>query len=306
MEVGIDVGGTKTQVVVADGGDPVADFTVPTRQWRKGPQFSDPLNPRRLLGQLPPGLVGRTDVPIAAGVHGCDSGAQCEALQGMLRSVHPGPVLVVNDSELFGPAVGLTEAINVVSGTGSIVVGRTAAGNLVKVGGFGWLLGDPGSAPGLVRESVKAILAAHDAGAAPGRLAQALMNHYGSPDPVQMGYDFTADVEITHWGALSPLVFDAAEQGDGIATDVIGRHGAQLAADVRTIRQRGAVGSDVVLAGGVVSSQPAMAAAFTERLTTLEPSLTVTVLHTPPVLGALALARGLKESQIQMTVATKE
>jgi N-acetylglucosamine kinase-like BadF-type ATPase len=291
MEVGIDVGGTKTQIVVADGGAPLADTTLPTAHWRQGPLFSDQANARRLLDSVPDGAVGRPDVPLAAGVHGCDSVEQCQTLEAWLRAIHPGPVLVVNDSELFGPAAGFARAVNVVAGTGSIVVGRTATGKLVKKGGFGWLLGDPGSAPALVRESVRAILQAHDSGDHPGPLARALMDHYGSPDPVQLGYDFTADAEITHWGALSPKVFEAAAAGDRIAADVIGQQAAELAEDARWLRARGALGDDVVIAGGVAQAQPALTGAFTRRLAQLDPNLRVTVLQTPPVLGALKLAR---------------
>ena len=291
--VGIDVGGTHTRIAVAHESELVAEVATLTADWLRGTLFGDPENATRLLALVPKGAVGRADVPIALGVNGCDNQAQCSQLTDWLHTTHPGPVLVVNDSELFGPAAGIEQAISVVAGTGSIVVGRDAAGELVKVGGHGWLLGDPGSAPGLVRESVVAILNAHDMGAHPGPLAQSLMTHYGSPDPVQMGYDFTADVGITQWGALAPLVFDAADAGDALASGIIEADGRQLAADVQALRAKGVTSRDVVAGGGVITSQPRLERAFVDALKAIDAGLDVHILRDPPVNGALALARRL-------------
>ncbi|MCL2489680.1 MAG: hypothetical protein FWF36_02985 [Propionibacteriaceae bacterium] len=292
MEVGIDVGGTHTRIRVDSDGQS-DEVAVLSSCWLKGTLFADPMNATRLLALIPGDALGRADVPIALGVNGCDNRAQCALLTKWVKATHPGPVQVVNDSELFGPAAGLTRSISVVCGTGSIVVGRDGQGELVKVGGHGWILGDPGSAPSLVRESVAAILAAHDAGDPPGPLAYALMKHYGSPDPVQLGYDFTADLCITDWGALAPLVFEAADAGDALAAGVIEADGRQLAADVVALRAKGVDALDVVAAGGVITSQPRLEQAFSVALSLVAPTLRVHLLRESPVVGALALARAL-------------
>lgn len=298
MEVGIDVGGTHTRIRVAQdspANSENAEVAVPTASWLHGTLFGDPANAERLLELVPGSAVGRPDVPIALGVNGCDNRAQCALLTKWLHVSHQGPILVVNDSELFAPAAGLDNAITVVCGTGSIVVGRDSAGELVKIGGHGWLLGDPGAAPSLVRESVVAILAAHDAGAEPGLLARALMAHYGSPDPVQLGYDFTADAGITNWGALAPLVFEAADAGDALAVGIIDGDGRQLAADVVALLAKGVDAADVVAAGGVITSQLRLERAFTTALREVAPDLRVHLLREPPVTGAVALARALTD-----------
>ncbi|MCL2783650.1 MAG: hypothetical protein FWD80_06755 [Propionibacteriaceae bacterium] len=298
MEIGIDVGGTHTRIVVADKGSPIGEFSTLTAAWRRGTLFSDEQNAARLLALVPSDAVGRADVPLVAGTHGCDTKAQCDMLATWLGRIHPGPIRVVNDSELFGPALGLTAAIAVVSGTGSIVVGRDGDGELVKVGGYGWILGDPGAAPSLVRESVVAIMQADDEGAMPGALARALMAHYGSSDAVGLGYDFTADAGMTNWGALAPLVFDAADAGDQIAIRVIEADGRQLAQDVQTLRAKDVVSFDVVASGGVITSQPRLERAFTNALQVLDPSMRVHILRGAPVDGALTLAAELGRGQV--------
>jgi len=293
MEVGIDVGGTHTRILVSDGGEPLGEATAMTASWRHGVLFSDEQNAARLLALVPGDVVGRADVPIVVGAHGVDNRSGCDLLTTWLRRLHPGPVLVVNDSELFGPAVGVSHAIAVVCGTGSIVVGRDSEGELVKVGGFGWILGDPAAAPSLVREAVIAIMEADDEGEAPGVLAQSLMAHYGSPDPVELGYDFTDDAGITNWGSLAPLVFQAADAGDHVAVRVIERDGARLAADVQTLRAKGVDSNVVVASGGVITAQPRLEAVFTDALRRLDPDIEIHVLRDPPAKGALALARAM-------------
>ncbi len=294
MEVGVDVGGTRTRVVVADGDRILAQAEVPTSQWRQGGLLSDEANADRLLAVVPGEVVGRADVPIVIGAHGCDTQDQCDTLTAWLARTHPGPIRVLNDAELFGPAIGLPQAISVVSGTGSIVVGRNREGQLVKVGGHGWLLGDPGAAPVLVRESVTAILDADDRGEAPGVLAHLLMDHYGSADPVGLSYDFTDDLSVTQWGSLAPLVFQAADAGDKVAIAVIDNDGGRLAADVHALRGKNVDSTDVVLAGGVITAQPLLRQAFTQALAQLEPTVRVHVLHEAPVHGAVAIARSLR------------
>ena len=298
MEVGIDVGGTRTRILVSDGGDAIWQATAPTASWRHGTLFCDEENATRLLALIPnQEAVGRADTPIVVGAHGVDNRAQCELLTSWLAKRHPGKILVLNDSELFGPAVGVPKAINVVAGTGSIVVGRDADGELIKVGGYGWTLGDPGAAPSLVREAVIAIMEADDEGQPVGALARSLMAHYGSPDPVALGYDFTADAGITNWGSLAPLVFTAAELGDALAIRVIEADGAQLANDVITLRGKGVTNQTVVAGGGVITAQPRLEIAFTSALRALDPALDIRVLRDAPVKGALALAKSLRAEQ---------
>jgi N-acetylglucosamine kinase-like BadF-type ATPase len=304
IDVGIDVGGTHTRILVARGpsaNDTSAnaastngEVTALTTSWRRGTLFSDPHNATRLLGLIPGGVVGQEGVCIAVGAHGCDNRAQCDLFTAWLREHHPGPVLVVNDAELFGPAMGITGAISVVCGTGSIVVGRDPGGELVKVGGHGWLLGDPGAAPSLVRESVVAFVDAHDRGEPPGILAQLLMRHYGSPDPVQWGYDFTDDAAMTAWGALAPLVFDAADRGDALAAGVVEADGRQLAADVHALRAKGVTGADVVVGGSVIVAQSRLFGAFTGALAAAHAVIRPHLLRDAPVKGALALAGTLR------------
>ncbi|MCL2787685.1 MAG: hypothetical protein FWD59_04215 [Micrococcales bacterium] len=292
MNIGIDVGGTSTRIAWSCPDGNVQVVTRPSASWRRGALLSDPGNATRLLEQIPDAAAD-LDAPLAVGASGCDTDEQCDTFAGWLSAHRRGPVAAHNDAELFGPAMGLGPAIAVVVGTGSIAVGRDHQGHLTKIGGYGWLLGDPGSAPGLVRQAVIAVAVAHDDGARPGPLALALQEHYGSADPVALAYAFTDDAEVTRWGSLCPIVFQAQDQGDPLAAAVINEGAAALARDVVRLRARGAQGTDVVLGGSVVTRQSSLRDAIVRELGEMAPELNVTVLCREPVEGALALARGL-------------
>ena len=98
-----------------------------------------------------------------------------------------GRVQVVNDAELMGPAAGYSGGISVVAGTGSIAVARSRDGRMLAAGGWGWILGDEGSAPALVRDAAKAIRGAIDAGDGADPLTDALMAELGTDDPTMLG-----------------------------------------------------------------------------------------------------------------------
>jgi N-acetylglucosamine kinase-like BadF-type ATPase len=206
---------------------------------------------------------------------------------------HGGRVLAVNDVELVAPAAGLERAIAVIVGTGSKIVGHDESGAVVSAGGHGFLLSDPGSAASLARDAVRAVLDAHDDGDEPDVLGRDLMAYFEVGDVVDLSYAFTADARMSSWAALGPLVFDSAEAGSQIATSVIDESARLLARDVGRVHARGAIGTNVICAGGVITNQPSLYRALTRHIDNLGLGLTVDLLTVAPVLGAVALARKL-------------
>jgi glucosamine kinase len=185
--VGIDLGGTKTHVIAEHGGSVVLDHTVPTRSWQSRTLLDDELNPRRLLALIG-GFVDLRSASVVIGARDLDSEQQVHAFGARVKQEHDGPTLVVNDVELLAPAAGLVDAIAVIVGTGSKVVGHSADGTVISAGGHGFLIDDEGSAPWIAREAVSAVLEADDQGCKPDVLAQMLMEHFG----------VVGVVEVTH------------------------------------------------------------------------------------------------------------
>jgi len=291
--VGIDIGGTKTHVLVEEDNHVILDRVLPTSAWQCGGLLDDDENVTRLLATIAD-VAGAASAPLVIGAHGLDSEWQTLEFQLSLTSRHLGPVRAVNDVELLGPAGGFDDAIAVIVGTGSKVVAHTSEGASLSAGGYGFLLSDPGSAAMLARQAVRAVLNARDAGLQPGALAHGLMNHFGVDDEIALSYAFTANARLTSWGALAPIVFAAADDGSTLAAKVVDDAAKELAFGVGQVCERGAVGADVVCAGGVISNQPRFYRALARQIDDLGLGLTAHLLTVAPVTGALALARRMR------------
>ena len=292
MIVGVDLGGTKTRVVAESLGKVVLDTSVPTSSWQQGELLDDVENVARLLRLFAP-IEGADTASVVVGAHGLDSDWQVEEFRDRIAARRAGRVLALNDVELVAPAAGMDEAIAVIVGTGSKTVGHTPERELVCAGGHGFLFNDPGSSPGLAREAMKAVLDAYDDGDAPDALGRNLMAHFGVGDVVALSYAFSADPRLSTWAAPGPLVFTSADEGSAIADAVIDRAAGRLARDVGRVRARGAVGENVICAGGVITHQPRLFKALTRHIENLDLGLSVHLLTVPPVAGAVALARKL-------------
>ena len=126
------------------------------------------------------------------------------------------------------------------AGTGSSAIGRSRTGEPVYVGGWGWLFGDEGSAPGLLREAARACLAARDRGEPPDALAENLVRAYDVPEVTDLPEAMAAERGAREWGRRARLVFDAMAAGSDLACRVVEDAATALAqsgdATVRTGR----------------------------------------------------------------------
>jgi N-acetylglucosamine kinase-like BadF-type ATPase len=285
--VGVDIGGTKTHLALASDGRTLAERVLPTREWR----VREPALDARRLAALVRDLARGTDpVATVVGAHGCDTAAQCDLFRGHLHPLLEGAVEVVNDAELLVPAAGYGVGVGVVAGTGSIAVARRPDRTMLVAGGWGWLLGDEGSAPGLVREAARAVRAAIDAGEPSDPLAETLLRTLDAGDPTELGRHLEATRGAEVWGRHAHAVFAAAEAGSRLARRVVEDGGRALATLVTRLVGRGAPRGPVVAGGGVIANQPALMAAFAAELARVLPGTEAVLLREPPVTGAVVLA----------------
>jgi glucosamine kinase len=288
--VGVDIGGTKTQLVVAGDGITLVDQTGMTGGWRRHRPEEDAA---ALVAMIRDTAGGAEPAAIVVGAHGCDSTEQCRAFQALIAARTDGAVLVLNDSELLLPAAGRAMGISVIAGTGSIAVARLSDGAMLTAGGWGWFLGDEGSASGLVRDAARAVRDALDRGQALDPLARTLLEDLDIDDPVRLGKTLAAEGSAAGIGRHAPALFAAAEGGSQLARSVIEAGGQALALLVRRLVDRGAKGGCVVAGGGVIARQPRLMRAFESAMAEQVPGWSVTLLATPPAFGAIRLAENL-------------
>jgi N-acetylglucosamine kinase-like BadF-type ATPase len=287
----LDIGGTKTQLVIENlDGRRHVDVTEPSLDWEAEPaeQAADWIAAR--VARLTP--AGGKIVALAFGAQGIDRLETAHALEAALAA-RGYKTTAVNDASLLIAAAGFTEGIGVISGTGAIAVGADAEGVFMAAGGWGWVIGDDGGASALVREATKAALLARDEGMPDDGLLGALIKDFGVADAERLTRKVNDEPTMDNWAPHAPAVFAAADAGSPLALKVIDEGAKALAANVRQLRSRGAVGTDVVVAGSVFVNQKRLLAVFTQHLADVAPGLSVHLLAAGPVEGAVLLARKL-------------
>ncbi len=291
LVAGVDIGGTKTHLRISREGTVLVDRVVPTTDWRQRDNPSDAGALVALVTEAagPPAAIG-------VGAHGCDTSEECVAFESALTPLTSARIRVVNDAELLAPAVGLRQGIGVVAGTGSIAVARTADGAMLVAGGWGWILGDEGSAPGLVREAARAVRNGIDVGDETDALYDRLRRSIGAPSFPEACRELTRHKDAAALGRHARAVFAAADDGSELALRVIHDAARPLVLLVERLVARGAAARDVVASGGVMVGQPALQDLFRQELGRRLPAHRLSILTEPPVGGAVSLAAQLLET----------
>jgi N-acetylglucosamine kinase-like BadF-type ATPase len=285
----LDIGGTKTHLVIeAAGGGRLVDVVEPSEDWEAEPAGEAAVWIAARLARHCP-AEGRI-VALALGAQGVNRAATAVALEAALAGQGL-PATVVNDAALIVPAAGLAEGIGIIAGTGAIGVGADAAGTFLTAGGWGSVIGDEGSAAGLVREAARAALRGHDQGRPDDGLLGGLLAAFGVADAERLARRVNDDPTVENWAPNASAVFAAADAGSVLARAVIADGARHLVDLVAQLRGRGAAGSAVVVAGSVIVNQPRLLDAFRAGLADRLPGLALHVLRAPPVEGAVLLAR---------------
>lgn len=179
---------------------------------------------------------------------------------------------VVTDIDLLLlAATGERATVGLISGTGSVAVGRTSSGRTARSGGRGFLTGDAGSGFWIGQQGVTAGLRALDAMGPETLLVDFLADRVGSREAAEWTNTiYASDQDARNVVAsFAPLVLEAAEQQDQVALDIVERAGIELAQLVLGVARQLTLSDrdfDLVVAGGVLVHQPSIRAAVAAQL----------------------------------------
>ncbi|MFK0247962.1 N-acetylglucosamine kinase [Amycolatopsis azurea] len=302
--VGVDAGGTSTRAIAVDasgvvlgagraGGANPNSHPPPEAAARIASAITE------ALGGLDPAATAACVVGMA-GVSKLSDPAIAEIFETAWKDLGISPVRTVPDAEVaYASATSAPDGSVLVAGTGSIA-GRVRGRRMVSTtGGYGWLLGDEGSAYWLGREAIRSTLDVLSLGGEPGPLARAVLAEALGPSAV----DSVDSVDSGDWAGLwralitsanaeapirlarfAPLVSEADRAGDPAADGITTRAAAHLVTNVMAARDPGET-TPIVLVGSVLSPEGPVGAKVRAGLAGLE-ALT----STDGVLGAAWLA----------------
>ena len=304
LVLGIDGGGSHTIAVLAERG---RDGQVVGRG-RAGPSNIQSVGEIAALNALEEAIAGAfadAQLPMAAvaaaafglaGVDHPDSARVIRAWSDRYRAAQN--VSIENDSILL-LAAGTPEGwgLAVVAGTGSIAFARDRNGRLDRSGGWGYLLGDEGSAYRLALSGLRALARAADGSAPATVLTPKLLSRMELAQPMEViDAVYRGSWDRARIATLAPLVLEAAEGGDAVALEIVAQQAQELAettvAAARKV-QLPLVGLPLALTGGPILNGSRYREQFLTALHSMGLVPDPVTLVQEPVQGAIRIARDL-------------
>lgn len=189
-------------------------------------------------------------------------------------------------------SLGCADGINLVAGTGSIGYGERQ-GRTARVGGWGEMFSDEGSAYWIAIQGLNAFTRMSDGRLAVGPLHRAFIDALGLAADLDICARVMGDTGMSRdaIAALAPIVVQAAEAGDARAAAILQRAGTELADMAQALRTRlGFAADETVLlswSGGVLTKQETVRASLLRTLEARSPYEIVQPRHEPGLGAAL-------------------
>ncbi|HYH01549.1 MAG TPA: BadF/BadG/BcrA/BcrD ATPase family protein [Bacillota bacterium] len=185
----------------------------------------------------------------------------------------------------------------IIAGTGSIAFGIDPSGREARSGGWGYLLGDEGSAFDIGRQGVRAVLRESDGRGPATSLTESFLKHLGVTERAGLSQIvrqiYQQDQGHRQLAVFSQLVTREAHAGDRVALGIIKRAAWELSTAARAVLKQLALepgSATVIITGGIFDSEPLLAKLFIRYLNRRAPGFSIARPRFKPVVGALLLA----------------
>lgn len=295
----LDVGGTKTEYVLADETQELARVRGGTIKRMRTDANTAAQNLDRALAEL----TALTGIPMKSIIRTCVGAAGvtvalvtdwiheafAERVGGSLILV--GDVEIALDAAFFGGP-----GVLVMAGTGSNVAGRTTAGDLTTAGGWGPALADQGSGSRIGHQALRDTFLAIDEGRTT-TLLPAILELWQLPD-LESLIGYANQIPGPDFTRLAPLVVRCAAEGDAVAQNVLHREAEDLAHLARLVMERLRRADnrpgwlpDLAFTGSILEHVAPIREGIVDALRRDLPSLKVLPGVVDPILGALWRAR---------------
>jgi N-acetylmuramic acid 6-phosphate etherase len=192
----------------------------------------------------------------------------------------------------FAKAAPYSAIIVTLAGTGSCFFGKNSAGQSVKVGGWGNILGDEGSAYEIGLRAMKLTLREYDVAGQVPKLGQRLLRALMLNKPEEMSA-WTVAATKPEVAALAVEVANAAKAGDKLARRILNDSAESIAEQAVKCAHRLAPGESVrfVFAGSVLTKNEFVAKRAAKLIREQWPQALVAPLKTESAWGAVELAK---------------
>jgi N-acetylglucosamine kinase-like BadF-type ATPase len=295
----LDVGGTKTEYVLADETRELARVRGGTIKRMRTDADTATRNLDKALAEL----TALTGVSMQAITRSCvgAAGITVALVTDWIRKAFGtrvgGSLILVGDVEIALDAAFFGgPGVLVMAGTGSNVAGRTTAGDLTTAGGWGPTLSDQGSGNRIGYQALRDMFLAIDENRAT-TLLSAVLDLWQLPDLDSL-VGYANQIPAPDFTRLAPLVVKCAAEGDAVAKNVLRREAEELAhlahLVIERLRQsahRSGWLPDLAFTGSILEHVAPIREGIVDALHRDLPSLKVLPGVVDPILGALWRAR---------------
>lgn len=299
--VGVDAGASHTEIAIAqEPHAPVVRKTVVGTALRPD-SFSASVDviSQAIHDALPVEASADDPCAIVIGIAGAGRESERQNFERTIRAKFPDGtrVHVTTDGAIaLQSAFSGRPGIVICAGTGSIAYAQDANGTVWRAGGLGWKLGDEGSGYALGRAAIGAAARAVDGRGHGDDLAKQLFDAIGveSLDDL-VRWAQTAD--HTEVARLAIVVCNAAEQGDGLANDLVGEAVEDLEDHLTALRDHFPADKavDVAFSGSLLKRGTLVRNYLIDSLDDYRAEFRFADVEVDPVLGALSLAKQLND-----------
>jgi len=296
--LGVDGGASKTAALVTDdSGRPLGDgIAGPSNHLRVGIETAARNIERAVNKALVTADVASREIVWAyCGIAGSDHPAHRQEVVESLSVFFPRRNFTVdNDARIaLTGAIGFGAGVVVIAGTGSVALGRNAAGEEARAGGWGPIVGDEGSGYAIARAGLAAILRAFDGRGPATSMTELLQRDYDMTPADLPRFVYAQTTQADDLARLSKLVIDAAEGGDALAGEIVTRSGGELAKAVLAVAGRiGLTSTDfpVAYVGGAFKAGETLLAPMRSAILAAAPEARIVPPVHTPVEGAARMA----------------
>lgn len=302
--VGVDGGGSRTRVLVADAeglalatADGEGCAVRPGQASHSATVIADLVRSAlAATDRTPDRTPDRTAVrALCVGVAGVGRAEEREALALELeREQLAEELVVVPDFQIaledaFGDAPGILLS----AGTGSIACGRGPTGSVARCGGWGPVCGDEGSGAWIGRRALGVVTASHDGREPETSLTAPVLAATGSSDAREL-VAWAAQATPADLARLAPTVMEVAATGDLRANSLLTMAIEELGLHVRTLARQlfgdERAAFNLVLHGGLLSRGSLVRKRLEQRLKSMTPGAQVRQADIQGERGAVRLA----------------
>lgn len=291
--IGIDGGGTYTRVsVLSEKGERVCFFEGDTINFNSvGFDIA-----RKNLEEIFDDIAEHTDLDRVARVFiGCsalDRRSSIETTNKLMgRYSH---LKTEMDSDLyvalFGHSLGKA-GVMLVSGTGSMGIAADEKGNVFVCGGWGYAIGDEGSAYSIAADGLRAASKMADGREEKTGLYSAMMDFYDIDDPYLLAEKIYQPIFSRNKIAkFATVVSRCAEEGDLVALSILDKAAEELARLAEVLIEKADRPSTLAVYGGVLQHNKYVFSRLSDILKGKYPNVTLTYPRLSPDIGAAVAA----------------